>query len=140
MNIGLAIVLLERAGSEINEKNITEVLHAAGFEDGDFSQQRIKASIAALEGQDVTELVEGKMNASMPEEPEVEDVTTLEDEQNSDNDDGDDEEGEDGDEDGDKDSGGYLSGFGGGDSDEDEGEEDEGEEDEDGGGGGFFNS
>lgn len=58
MKLGLAIVLIDDAGKEVNEENIVDVLHSAGYTDGDINRSRVKAAIAALEDVDIGERLE----------------------------------------------------------------------------------
>ena len=50
-----AALILNEAGEEINEDNITAVLEAAGV---DVEQSRVKALVAALEDVDIEEAIE----------------------------------------------------------------------------------
>ena len=50
-----AALILNEAGEEINEENITAVLEAAGV---DVEQSRVKALVAALEDVDIEEAIE----------------------------------------------------------------------------------
>jgi large subunit ribosomal protein L12 len=50
-----AVLLLHKAGKEINEENIKNVLQAAGVEVDD---ARVKALVSALEGKDIDKLIE----------------------------------------------------------------------------------
>jgi large subunit ribosomal protein L12 len=50
-----AAVILNEAGTEINENNLTDVLEAAGV---DVEESRVKALVAALEDIDIDEAIE----------------------------------------------------------------------------------
>jgi large subunit ribosomal protein L12 len=50
-----AALILNESGAEINEKNLTNVLDAAGV---DVEESRVKALVAALEDVDIDEAVE----------------------------------------------------------------------------------
>jgi len=50
-----AVLLLHKAGKEINEENIKKVLEAAGVE---VDEAKVKAVVAALEGVNIDEVLE----------------------------------------------------------------------------------
>ncbi len=50
-----AAIILNEAGTEINENNLTDVLEAAGV---DVEESRVKALVAALEDVDIDEAIE----------------------------------------------------------------------------------
>lgn len=94
MKLGLAIVLIDDAGEEVNEENIISVLHSAGYTDDEINRSRVKAAIAALEDVDIGERLEQETEHTFTGEPDVsdDDENTTESSSNVD-DDGDDDGG-----------------------------------------------
>ena len=56
-----AAMILHSAGKEINEKNLTGILTAAGV---DVDETRVKALISALEGVDIDEAIKSQQMVS----------------------------------------------------------------------------